>query len=86
MTISVKVRVMMRAKGFIPATRIAEQTGYTSSAVRRWVAEGKVKGIMAGGEMFVDFETLVFHIGDEAARALGVLELDPARPLVNDHN
>lgn len=80
MTTSARIRDVMRTRGFIPAVRVAETTGYTTSAIRRWVSEGKIIGISTGGEVFIQYVSLVDHLGS-AGEALGVKALDPSCPL-----
>lgn len=79
MTVSNKIRTLMRAKGYVPSVLVAETAGYSPSAIRRWINEGKVGGMVAGGEQFVLYTDLVKHIGD-AAEALGIFKLDPYLP------
>ena len=79
MTVSNKIRNLMRAKGYVPSRLVADTTGYNPSAIRRWVADGKVGGVLAGNEQFVLYADIVRELGD-AAEALGIFKLDPTLP------
>ena len=70
----------MRAKGYLPAPRVAELVGLSVYTVYRWIKAGDVKGEKMLGHWFVTAESLIAKVGPDKAELLGLSGLADEEP------
>ena len=67
----------LRAKGYVPAKRVAERLKCSYSTVFRWAKAGKVSVVKVGGSTFVDWNSVLRTLNPKVAVALGLTSAEP---------
>lgn len=65
---------IMRSKGFLAATEVAERCGVHVSTVYSWIEKGDVEGERIGNRRYVSFASLVKYMGVEQSMLLGLIK------------
>lgn len=63
----------MREKGFLTCTEVARRIGIHKATVYRWVKDGRVRAKDFSGAYYVEWASVVEHLGD-VAEVLGLTE------------
>jgi hypothetical protein len=60
----------MRAKGYWTVQDVAEKVCLSNTAVYKWVEEEKVKSQKFGQTIFIEYDSIITHLGPEMAKML----------------
>lgn len=66
----------LRNKGYLLCTEVAKKVGVHKATLYRWIRDGVVKALDFNGAYYVDWSSVVEHMGKVAK----VLELDKNPP------
>lgn len=64
----------MAARGYLPASKVAERYPCSVYTVYRWIKNGKIDGEKFLGHWFVTVDSLIAMLGSEKAKVLGFLK------------
>ena len=67
-----KHKVALAKKGFMPVSEAAKKVGFDAGTLTRWAEEGVIHSIHVAGVRFIEFKSLLTHIGPEASALLGI--------------
>jgi len=62
--------VALEQKGYVPISVAATRTGFDVATIGRWIDLGRVHAIRVAGTRFVEWESVVTHVGPEAMKLL----------------
>lgn len=65
--------------GYLKAMEVSAKTGMNVTTIYRWIDAGKVKGMTSAGHRYVEIESLIKHLGEEAAAAVGLVSSEKKR-------
>lgn len=59
---------LLKSKGYIPAPAVARAVGRHMSSVYRWISAGHLKATQVGRSWYVEKESLIAYLGDDAKK------------------
>lgn len=62
----------MATRGYLSLAAAADKCRVDRSTMARWARKGKVQSLSIGGRIYVERDSLVDYLGDEAAEELGL--------------
>jgi hypothetical protein len=60
----------LEQKGYVPISVAAARTGFDAATIGRWIDSGHVRALRVAGTRFVEWESVVTHVGPEAMKLL----------------
>lgn len=63
---------VMAARGYLTLQAAADKVRVDKSTMARWVRSDKVVGLTVGGRTYVERDSLIDYLGDDAAQELGL--------------
>ena len=64
----------LKAKGYVPASGIAEKLGKHVTTIYRWIDAGVIDGIRVGKLRYVSLQSLFDYLGEEAVETFELKE------------
>lgn len=66
-----KYKEKLAAQGFVLVSEAAERVGTAPATVTKWIKDGHIKSITVAGTRFIEWASLLKHLGPEGAKLLG---------------
>jgi excisionase family DNA binding protein len=60
----------MRSEGYLLAAEAARKIGVTSQTIYKWIDADKIGGFRTGYRRYVQWETVMSYMGDQACKVL----------------